>query len=299
MTRDTPMSAKVPSRPPADHPDVGFATLPLFRRLRDALADASRKRRWGVAPLFFFNATLQAEWELRRRRAAPTPLGDLIDDALTVMAASVEARHNARAVPGLVEAAAAVAPRDAKARTLAEVLAVPDDEVVRVIHPGARAGFRVLVRGVADVNQFHTLLADAVTGSPRDGFLPGARPHPRAVAACRDQAPDPAVDAATARFQLFRPAALRDDGTLPLGFHGCDHWIWGTEPLAAVPREDGERVVLLGDPVFRATWDVARKFPWLLGELEVVQMMTAAEVADWIAARTGRPARPEGTRRAA
>ena len=300
MTRDAPMSLTFPSRQ-TDSPDVAFATLPLFRRLRDALTQAARERRsrWGVPTLFFFNDSLQAEWHQVRRRPAPSPLADLIDDALTVMAASVEARHNARAMTDLVEAAMAVAPHIPQARMLAEVLAIPDDEVVRVIHPAAQAGFRILVRGLADVNQFHTLLADAVTGSPREGFLPGPRPHPRAVAAYRDQAPNPLAQVATARFQLFRPSALQADGTLPTGFGGSDHWLWGTEPLGAIPRTNGERIVLLGEPAFRATWDVARKFSWLVGELDVVEVMSSAEVADWLAARTGRAVRPESVRRAA
>jgi hypothetical protein len=304
MTRDTPTSLKFPSRPPvADSPDVAFASLPLFRRLRDALTRAAGERRspWGVPELFFFDDALQAEWEQRHGKhlPTPTPLGDLIDDALTVMAASVEARHAARAVDGLAGAAAAAASHDPKARTLAEVLAIPDDEVVRVVHPGARAGFRVLVRGLADVNQFHTLLADAVTGSLADGLLPGPRPHPRAVAAYRDQAPNPMAQVATARFQLYRPAALRPDGTLPAGFGGCDHWLFGTEPLAAIPREDGERVVLLGEPAVRTSWDVGRKFSWLVGELDVIEVMSAAQVADWVAARTGRAVRADAVRRAA
>lgn len=298
MTRDTPMSRSLPLRQ-LDGPDVAFATLPLFSRLRDALTQAARERRsrWGVPTLFFFHDSVQAEWEHVRPRPTPSPLADLIDDALTVMAASVEARHNARALPGLVEAVAAS--RDPKARLLAEVLAIPDDEVVRVIHPAARVGFRVLVRGLADVNQFHTLLADAVTGSPRQGFLPGPRPHPRAVAAYRDQPADPVAAVTAARFQLFRPAALRADGTLPTDFGGCDHWLWGTEPLAAIPRENGERVVLLGEPVVRTTWDVARKFSWLVGELDVVEVMTSAAVTEWLAARTGRAAPSEPVRRAA
>lgn len=309
MTRDTPMSTTFPSRQPvAEYPDIGYAALPLFRRLRDALAAArtqlerERRSRWGVPSLFFFNDTLQAEWEHVRGnlRSPPTPLGDLIDDALTVMASSVEARQNARALDGLSEAAVALAPHNPKARTLAEVLAIPDDEVVRVIHPQARAGFRILVRGIADVNQFHTLLAEAVTGSPLQGFLPGARPHPRAVAAYRDQPTNPLAQVATARFQLFRTSALQTGGTLPSGFGGSDHWLWGAEPLGAIPLEHGERVVLLGEPVFRATWDVARKFSWLIGELDVVEVMSSAEVEHWIAARTGRSVlRAEDVRRAA
>ena len=191
-------------------------------------------------------------------------------------------------MPGLAEAAADLAADHPKARQIAEALAVPDDEVVRVIHPAARAGFRVLVRGVADVSQFHVLLADAVTGDPGRGLLPGAGPDPRVVAAYRDGPADGSEPVAVARFQFFRPQALLPDGTLPPGFAGSDDWLWGPEPLTAVPRVDGERTMLLAEPTVRASWDAVRRLAWLNGELDVIEVMTAAEVIGWIEARTGR-----------
>jgi hypothetical protein len=222
-------------------------------------------------------------------------LAELTDDALTVLAAGGEARHAARAVPGLVPAAADLAADHPKARQIAEALAVPDDEVIRVIHPGARAGFRVLVRGVADLHQFHVLLADAVTGDPGRGYLPGARPDPRVVDAYRDAPADGSELVATARFQFFRPQALLPDGTLPPGFAGSDAWLWGPEPLTAVPRVNGERTLLLAEPAVRASWEAVRRLSWLTGELDVIEVMTAAEVTGWVEARTGRPL-PNGGR---
>jgi hypothetical protein len=310
------MTHTLPAAPPSA-PDVAFAALPLFDRLRDALRAAARfrdrcrradRRRWGVPDLFFFEPDLQLEWQTARpaRGRVPTAviaavsrrdpaaaracveLAELTDDALTVLAAGADARHAARAVPGLAEAAADLAADHPKARQIAEALTVPDDEVVRVIHPAARAGFRVLVRGVADVAQFHVLLADAVTGDPGRGLLPGARPDPRAVAAYRDEPADGSEPVATARFQLFRPEALLPDGTLPPGFVGSDDWLWGPEPLTALPRVDGERTVLLAEPTVRASWDAVRRLSWLNGELDVVEVMTAAEVTGWLEARTGR-----------
>jgi hypothetical protein len=306
----------LPAAPPSA-PDVAFAALPLFDRLRDTLRAAARfrdrcrragRRRWGVPDLFFFEPDLQLEWSAVRpaRNRVPTAviaavsrrdpaaaracveLGELADDALTVLAAGADARHAARAVPGLVEAAAGLAADHPKARQIAEALAVPDDEGVRVIHPAARAGFRVLVRGVADVAQFHVQLADAVTGDPARGLLPGARPDPRVVSAYRDGPADGSEPVAVARFQLFRPQALSPDGTLPPGFAGSADWLWGPEPLSAVPRVGGERTVLLAEPTVRASWDAARRVSWLNGELDVIEVMTAAEVTGWIEARIGR-----------
>ena len=310
------MTRTLPAAPPAA-PDVAFAALPLFDRLRDALRGAARFRdhcrragrgRWGVPNLFFFEPDLQLEWEAVRpaRDRVPTAviaavsrrdpagvracveLAELADDALTILAAGADARHAARAVPGLAEAAAGLAADHPKARQIAAALAVPDDEVVRVIHPAARAGFRVLVRGVTDISQFHVLLTDAVTGDPGRGLLPGARPDPRVVAAYRDGPADGSEPVAVARFQLFRPQALSPDGTLPPGFAGSDDWLWGPEPLTAVPRVDGERTVLLAEPTVRASWEAVRRLSWLNGELDVIEVMTAAEVTGWLEARTGR-----------
>jgi hypothetical protein len=51
---------------------------------------------------------------------------------------------------------------------------------------------------------------------------------------------------------------------------------------------DGERTVLLAEPTVRASWDAVRRLSWLNGELDVVEVMTAAEVTGWLEARTGR-----------
>jgi len=64
---------------------------------------------------------------------------------------------------------------------------------------------------------------------------------------------------AEVRFQLFKPSAVRPDGSAPAGFTGSDHWLWPQQPLASVPRIDGERVILLGEPAFRTTWEVERR----------------------------------------
>ncbi|OWK41584.1 hypothetical protein [Fimbriiglobus ruber] len=299
-------------------PDVAAAALQLLARLRDAvhtavkfrdtaraLEDRSPARRWGVPPLFFFDPRAQAEWSDARPGAEPftadaarrDPAGaaawaavrELSDDALSILSASAEARHAARATPGLVAAVRSLAPDLSRARRLADVLAIPDDEVFRVIHPAAGFGVRVTTRGVADVYQFHALLAAEVTGDPGRGLLPGSRPDPRVRELYRDQTADP-IDpvAATAEFQLFRSSALRPDGTLPDGFAGSDHWLWGPEPLAVVARERGERVVLLGEPAFRKTWDAVRRLPLVAGDLSVIEFLSADEVAAWIAARAGK-----------
>ncbi|HVJ81734.1 MAG TPA: hypothetical protein VNC50_11765, partial [Planctomycetia bacterium] len=213
----------------------------------------------------------------------------LLDNALTLLPASLDVRRAARAVTGLAEAAKAVAPVLKSASELTELLAVPDDQVVLAIHPEARVGVRVLIRGVADVNQLHTLLADELIGSR---LLPGQRPDPRIVSAYRDADPDPDADVMTARFQLFRPCALTVDGTMPRGFGGSDHWVWGEESPATFPMERGERVVVLSDAIMPTTWEVRRKFPRLSAEMHPVEVLSRTNVDRWLATRCPNWAKP-------
>ena len=175
------------------------------------------------------------------------------------------------------------------------MLAVPDDEIFLVLHPERRAGFRLAVRGLADVGQFHILLADAVMGDSAAGFLPGERVPERFVAACRDvnrTTPAGVPMVAEARFQIYAPAALRPDGTLPTGFGGCEHWLWPTAALALVPRIGGERVVLLGPPAYRAKWDIMRRFPAMPADLRVVEALSPFRVAERLTKLTGNPVSP-------
>jgi hypothetical protein len=277
-----------PSRPAAG-PDVAAAAVPLLRKLRDALAAAlPRPDRWGVPRLFFFRPELQEEWEAVRPPARPldAPTLDLLDDAVSVLAASPDARKAGRATPGLLAAARAAAPLGKRPRELADLLDLLDDEVVRVVHPRAGAGWRVRVRGVADVGQFHALVADAVVGSPARGKLPGLRPDARAVAVYRGEDDGPAV--LTARFRLLSPTAL--EAGLPDGPAGAGHWLFPAQPLRSVPRTPaGERAVLLADVGIAPTWPAERRCPRVAAAVDVLATMTAAEVRDWLADRGAAP----------
>jgi hypothetical protein len=279
---------------PAPRPDLGYSALTFLAKLRDALrsaasglaADRKVARRAGGPKLFFFDRDAQRELAVEPSQPKIDPrVADLIADALTLLPASVEARRAARATHGLREVIAAVAKAHKPARELAELLDVPDDQVVLAIHPATWIGVRVLIRGVADVSQLHVLLAD---------LLPGRRIDSRIVDAYLDADPDPDAAVMTAQFQMFRPSALQPDGTLPRGFAGSDHWVWGEQSPAVLPLENGERVVLLGEPAFAAEWDVGRKFSRLPAEVERIEALGRAEVERWLAARCPafRPAVP-------
>jgi hypothetical protein len=145
----------------------------------------------------------------------------------------------------------------------------------------------LVVRGVADIAQFHVLLADAA-----EEVLPGPQVPHRFVSACRDADPTFAAGVpmvAESRLQMYAPSALRSDGTLPEGFGGSDHWLWPHTALASVPRIEGERVVLLGPPPFRATWEMSRRFPALPAEVRLLEVLSPFRVAERLGNLAGRP----------
>jgi hypothetical protein len=318
--RTATVAPPVPAGPRAD---LGYVSTTFFTRLRDTLraarrlldactaarsADVRRAGGWGVPAQFFFDRAAEAERAARRPVAPAFPepyrtrltashpteaaawdrLPRLLDDALTLLPASVDARRAARAVDGLLAAAQAFAAVLPAADELVGLLTVADEEVVLAVHPAARVGVRVLLRGVADVYQLHVLLADAMAGDPARGLLPGRRPDPRVVDAYRDAEPHPAAAETPARFQLFHPAGLLPDGTLPAGFTGTDHWYWGPESPTALPRENGERVVVLGEPVYAGTWAVRRRYRRLPGEADRLEVLSRADVDRWLTARCPR-----------
>lgn len=244
-------------------PDPAFAARARLARLRDVLVRAVKARaraRWNEPAVFFFDPKRQAE--LATARSAPyDPLAEvapLIAAELPELVAAIEVRRVARATDGLPSAARALAPHCAPARDLADLLAVPEDEIFLALAPAERTGARLHVRGSANVAQLHQLLAPAL-GAPANGF------------------------------QLFAPAALRSDGTLPTGFAGCEHWLWPTQPLAAVPRIGGERVVLVGPAVVKASLDVEPRFQGLAVECERVQALNAFQTADALSRLCGSP----------
>jgi hypothetical protein len=284
------------THPPTATPDAGYDALPRLTRLAADLAAVrgKAKPRWKEPPLFFFDKRRQAALELARpEKRTPDPLADLayrVAAELPGLCESIEVRQVARAVSGLRAAAEAIAPIISPARDLADLLAMPEDETITVLHPALRTGFRIVVRGLADIGQFHILLADAT-----DGVLPGPMVPARFVEAyceANPTAPAGVPMVAEARFQLYAPAALRPDGTLPDGFGGSDHWLWPHAALATVPRIAGERVILLGPPAYRSAWEISRRFPALAAEVRLLEVLSPFRVAERLGQLTGTPLAP-------
>ena len=278
------LTAAPPPVAPRAAPDAAFAARPRLAHLSAALARAAclRPPRWNEPAAFFFDRKRQAE--LGAARQVPpdrfAELTALVVSELPGLLAAVEVRRVARATAGLTAAARALAPHCPAARDLADLLAVPDDEVFLALAPADRTGVRLHLRGAADAAQLYRLLSEP-TPLPEGRGEQSDSPFPSGRGAGGVGPSSP--------IQLFAPAALRRDGTLPAGFAGCGHWLWPTQALAAVPRIGGERVVLVGPAVVRAAPDAEARFPDLAVEAEVIQTLNAFQTADALARLCGCP----------
>ncbi len=310
-------------------PDPAFAALDLFRRLvatleaarafRDAChAIERRTNRWGVPPTFFLADSPQGERQPTRppqpterhalaaakrlpySASAWTGLHELLDNAFTGCAADPQIRHTARATPKLLTLLNEFAPDHPGCAEFHDLLNVADDLPVTVLHPQARTGFRILLNGIATLDQLHLLLADQLTGSPARGFLPGQRPDPGAVDAYLDQ---PATNEhpiiATARFQLYHPDVLREHPAMPQAFAGNRHWLWGHESPRTLPRIANEAVLVIGEAVYARQWIARRRFSALNGKVDLLHVLTNEQVENWLNRLTGRTDEPATVRRAA
>ena len=196
--------------------------------------------------------------------------------AIAVLARSPAARRQARGRPELLKRARAVADLHERAKFLAEILRVLDDEILLVLHPESGRGWKVRVAGISDNFQLHTLLADALIGDPEKSLLAGRRPDPRVAAAARDGAVDPSAALAEGAFDLMSWQALRPDRTLAAGQEGSAHWIRNEGVPDDIEKFEGVRVVLLGAPPYHRTWDAGRRFEDMPASLTVVEALTPA-----------------------
>lgn len=293
------VGTQVAAQRPAARPEPAYDALARLTQLRTDLAAFQRtsQSRWKEAPLFFFDPRRESQ----RQASQPSPSAEPFEAIsarvaaeLALLGRSVEVRRVARGIDGLRETARALAPHCPAAGELAELLAVPDDEVILVLHPRLRVGYRLTVQGVADIGQFHILMAAAIAADASD-LLTVAPVLDRFVAACENRnrslpAGVPLVMGAV--FQLYTPAALHEDGTMPSGFSGCAHWLWPQMPLSVVPRLNGERMMLLGPPAYKATWDVAPRFADTSARVQIKEQLGQFRVAEELSRLTGRPIAP-------
>ncbi|MCB9675853.1 MAG: hypothetical protein H6737_12095 [Alphaproteobacteria bacterium] len=166
--------------------------------------------------------------------------------AMAMLCRDRELRQHARSA-GLPAAVADVP--IAEAGFVAEVLAMVDDLPLLVLHLERPEGFRVRVDAVSNVFHLTTLLAAAVPA-----WCDGDPVDPAVAAAARGEHPPTAGMHDHARFHLFDHSGVdRHPGST----------LWGEAQAASIPVFEGERIVLVGAPLFGSrTWD-AGFFPYL------------------------------------
>ena len=206
-------------------------------------------------------------------------LRSLGESAVVLLSRSAQARQDVRQRQPLRERIHRLAPSHQQIGELDELLNLLDDEELLVLRPGMKRGYRVKISGIGGNFQLHLLLADALTGDPAQGWLPGTRPDPRLVTAARGGPVDKACNTATGAFNLVNWEGLQADGTVSAD---PDDWIWGEGNPGDIHLFQGQRVILLAPPPYQRSWTVERKFPDLEGRLEVLEILSPEQVEMWL-----------------
>lgn len=202
----------------------------LAKMLKQACKEAVVQSPWRVPQLFFFNnpdSPITNLHQARNQRSLPeTPIADLVKSVTTLARRLPRLRAMLRAKPGLtkrIEFLARICPACAE---LSRLLALVDNEVVVVLHPKSRRGWRMSVQGIATIGQFQQHFAERVASQPR-AVLSALGPitrwlwlHPDTLAATNNFAQD------------------------------CGHWLLDTMTLPKRTNRQGERVLVLSEAVF-------------------------------------------------
>ncbi|GCE29808.1 hypothetical protein KDA_52920 [Dictyobacter alpinus] len=158
-----------------------------------------------------------------------------------------------------------------------------------MLHPESLHWYHIRISNIGLNFELHTLLADALIGDPKRGWLAGTRPDPRVVAAAKD-GPFPLRDDhdyqnfphAEGSFNLWNWRGLQPDGRLPSGFEKREQWIGNEGQPAEIEPFEGTRIILLGPLHYAQSWNAGRYFPQLKGELEVLEKLSEQQARQWL-----------------
>jgi hypothetical protein len=262
-----------------------YACLKTLRTLHDALKTAvhfaeevqREQCKWGVPPLFFFHADspksvqlMNAPEAMRLARRKPklaagwSQAAELIDALIPQLIGSHRLRNIARAMPELKLQCRQLAGLLPGCHRFAELLSLADDIIATILFTRERLSFRIMARGLVNLGQLQLLLQQR---------MPGTKPDPRLVAVLHGEPVDPTCNVATIRWQFYREAALKPDGTLPPGFDGIEHWLWEAERL------DASVTIVAGPAVYPRQWLMADPIPGLETSIEILETIEAIPVS--------------------
>ncbi len=138
-----------------------------------------------------------------------------------------------------------------------------DDEPLVVLHRPSGRGYRLTISGVGDNFQLHTLLAAALIGNPRKGWVEAERPQRSWILAATDGPPDP-------------PGGIRGQFNLVDAF---GKWVWNEGRPADIPLFDGVRVLILDPPSYARSWNAGRAYPLMTPTVTVDEVLPADQAA--------------------
>ncbi|WP_188191729.1 hypothetical protein [Nonomuraea sp. SYSU D8015] len=198
-------------------------------------------------------------WSFAQMRALPV---------MSVLQLSPRVRT---ALPGrerLIAALGTVLDERADLEFLAGLLRVLDDERLIVLHRPSGRGYEVVIGGIGDNFQLHTLLADALSGPAADGLLEGVRPEPAWVRAAVEGPVERDAPPVRGQFNLV---------------DAYGKWIWNEGRPADIPRLNGVRVVVLGPPPYERSWSPGRMYPMMRPSMRLRRILPPEEAAAWLA----------------
>lgn len=167
----------------------------------------------------------------------------------------------------LVEALSAVLDDRDDLEWLAGLLSVLDEEHLIVLHRETGRGFEIVIGGMGDNFQLHTLLADAVSGPASEGFIEGVQPEFGWVVSATDGPVPPEADSVSGQFNLV---------------DANGKWIWNEGIPASIPLLEGRRVVVLDPPPYQRTWSAGRRYPMMRATVRMERILPADEAAAWM-----------------
>ena len=159
---------------------------------------------------------------------------------------------------------------------------VLDEEELLVLHPTQQRGYRVVLSGISDNFQLHLLLANALIGDPKEGWLEGRRPQAAEVQVATGAGPQECDGEVQGNWDLYQWTALNVDGALPETV-GREHWVWNEGVPADIREFEGTRTLLLGKPAWSRSWNNSRTFDVLEAKVEVLEVLGAAELRALVA----------------
>ena len=233
---------------------------------------------------------------VKKKMPLETEAWDALDKiypaVVSMLSKSKEARLIAQSYSNLKDLALDLIRSIQGAEWLARILSVLDDEDMLIFYPEKDLGYKIRISGISNSYQLHLLLAGALIGDEKDGWIPGTPPDPKLISYMTNT--HYIGDARTnGYFEMKNWKASKPDGRLVQMFENYkgvrfDYYaIWGGEPAIEIPKFEDIRIVFLelaetGKIKINRNFNARREFQFLDAELKVLEKLPKNKVIDWL-----------------